>query len=104
ILGVSQGAALTILSVAGWLDILFAVGIFIRSVRMISLVYLILWGAATAAARVVAHFDLGASTWALNPWAFETAVRTSHWMLPLLLFLYYRFHLAPNQNNSLPAD
>ncbi|MDF1657329.1 MAG: hypothetical protein P1U58_06930 [Verrucomicrobiales bacterium] len=95
ILGVSQDTALILLAVAGWLDILFAIGIFFRQTRMLSLCYLVLWGAATAAARVVAHIDLGIDGWALNPWAFETMVRTSHWLLPLLLLLLYRFRIEP---------
>lgn len=92
ILGVSQSTALVFLSVAGWLDILFAIGLFLRRTRFLSLIYLVLWGGATACARVVAHFDLEAATWALNPWIFETAVRTPHWLLPFLLLFLDRDH------------
>ncbi len=100
ILGVSQGTALILLSIAGWLDIIFAIGIFFRPTRLISLFYLVGWGAATAAARVVAHFNLEATTWALNPWAFETLVRISHWMLPLLLLFYFWYRITPEDKGD----
>lgn len=90
ILGVSQATAPIFLSFAGWLDIAFAIGLFFRPTRLISLIYLVGWGGATALARVVAHLDFEAVGWALDPWLFETVVRTPHWLLPLLLLLLDR--------------
>lgn len=97
ILGVNQETALIILSIAGWLDIIFAIGIFIPKARTLSLYYLVLWGGATALARTVAHFDLDAAGLALDPWLFETVVRTPHWLLPLLLLFLYRFKITTRQ-------
>jgi hypothetical protein len=97
ILGVTQESAILFLSIVGWLDIVFAIGIFFKPARIVSLIYLVVWGAATASARIVAHFDVSLSGWALDPWAFETTVRTSHWLLPLLLLLLYRYRLNPKE-------
>lgn len=80
ILSVSQESAFLILKIAGWLDVLAAACLFVRPLRFYALLYMIAWGAATALARIVAHGNI-------DPWLWETAVRTSHWMLPLLLLL-----------------
>lgn len=83
ILSVSQDSAFLILKIAGWLDVLAAACLFVRPLHFTALLYIIAWGAATALARIVAHGNL-------DPWLWETAVRTSHWMLPLLLLLLTR--------------
>lgn len=100
ILGVTQETAIRLLSVAGWLDIIVAIGVFIPKVRFVAIIYLVLWGGATALARIVAHIDLNAAGYALDPWAFETMVRTSHWLLPLLLLLLIHFRIAPKESNA----
>ncbi|MDF1825018.1 MAG: hypothetical protein P1U68_10275 [Verrucomicrobiales bacterium] len=103
ILGVSQDTAIRLLSVAGWLDLIVAICLFFPRTGIISLFYLITWGGATACARVVAHFDLNATGYALDPWAFETAVRTSHWLLPLLLLFLVRFKISPESPSEKAA-
>lgn len=75
---------------AGWLDFVAAIGIFIRPLRTASLLYMILWGAATALARTWAHAGWDSPLWGLDPWIAETLVRTPHWMIPLLLFWLHR--------------
>lgn len=74
-----------ILKTAGWLDFAAAMGLFIRPLRTVSLLYMIGWGAATALARTWAHADLDAPRYGLDPWIAETLVRTPHWLIPLLL-------------------
>ncbi len=92
ILSVSRENALLFLKIAGWLDIVAALCLFIPPLRKIALGYIILWGGATALARIVANGTP-------DPWLFETAVRTSHWVLPLLLAIILirkpaRFNIA----------
>lgn len=76
---------ITFLRVAGWLDFAAAIGLFLRPLRTVSLVYMIGWGGATALARTWAHFGGESPLFGLDPWIAETLVRTPHWMLPLLL-------------------
>ncbi|MDF1753148.1 MAG: hypothetical protein P1U89_10270 [Verrucomicrobiales bacterium] len=78
ILPLDEAGARQFLMAAGILDFVAAVGILIAPFRRISLYYMIAWGALTACARVV-------SGQSLDPWLIETLVRTSHWMVPLLL-------------------
>tara|TARA_R110002096_G_scaffold242836_1_gene434673 strand:+ start:734 stop:1666 length:933 start_codon:yes stop_codon:yes gene_type:complete len=85
ILPIGDGAVIVFLKVAGWLDILCAVGIFVRAIRIPSLVYMIVWGGLTALARAVAYFDVGSEGLGLDPWLVETLVRTPHWLIPALV-------------------
>ena len=81
LLGCSQDFALVFLQVVGWLDFVAAACLFIRPLRSAGLIYMVGWGLATAVARVASHFSLAG----LDPWMAETLVRTSHWLLPLIL-------------------
>jgi hypothetical protein len=85
LLGTGGEATLHFLLIAGWLDIIAAIALFIAPLRRAALLYCIGWGLLTALARVVSHFSFSASGWALDPWLAETLVRSSHWMMPLLL-------------------
>ena len=85
LLGCSESVAVGFLLVVGILDILAALALFPKPLRRPALLYCIIWGLMTALARVVSHFDFSAPGWNLDPWLFETAVRTSHWLLPLLV-------------------
>ena len=80
LLGIKETGAMIFLRIAGYLDFLAALGIFLPLFRPLSLWYMIGWGAATAMARV-------ASGSSLDPWLIESLVRTSHWMIPLWILL-----------------
>lgn len=71
-------AALQFLLGAGILDFVAAAGLFFAPIRRFALLYMIGWGAATAFARVLT----GGS---IDPWLMETIVRSSHWMVPIVL-------------------
>lgn len=83
--GLSEAGTLLFLKIAGWLDFVAAAFLLIRPLRLLGVCYMILWGGATALARTAAHFDLNEVGASLDPWIAETLVRSSHWMLPLLL-------------------
>ncbi|MEM7698511.1 MAG: hypothetical protein AAF236_08925 [Verrucomicrobiota bacterium] len=87
ILGVSETGALGFLKIAGWLDFVAAAALFVPFARWFGVGYCIIWGLATALARAIAHIDLNAPLERLDPWLFETMVRSPHWMLPLVLML-----------------
>ncbi len=80
LLGCGQETALVFLKIFGWLDFLAIVCVSIRFFRLAGLGYMIVWGAATALARVAAY----GSADGLDPWLAETLVRTPHWLLPAI--------------------
>tara|TARA_R110002096_G_scaffold4501_25_gene21202 strand:+ start:1426 stop:2283 length:858 start_codon:yes stop_codon:yes gene_type:complete len=80
ILSCDLETAMMFLRIAGWLDLIAVLFLWMAPLRRWALFYMILWGFATALARVWAYFP-----GTLDPWVAETLVRTSHWLLPLLL-------------------
>lgn len=80
-----QDFAMAFLQIVGWMDFVAAACLFIRPLKKVGLIYMIGWGLATAFARVISHFDTASTSFGLDPWAAETLVRTSHWLLPLVL-------------------
>lgn len=85
ILGCDQEAALLFLKIAGWLDFVAVLCLWLTPLRRWGLFYMIAWGGLTALARVWAHANGAAPWFGLDPWLAETLVRTPHWLLPLLL-------------------
>lgn len=89
ILGCDLDTALVVLQIAGWLDMIAVVLLWIPRLRRWGIGYMVLWGLATALARIWAHVRWSQTGWGLDPWLAETLVRTAHWMLPLLLITYF---------------
>lgn len=91
ILHLSESQAVVFLNIAGTLDFLLAVGIFLpfRKVVLASLVYATLWGLATAIARPWAYFYIDFWQESLHRWLFEAAYRLIHGIGPMVLALYY---------------
>lgn len=83
LLGLSEVGTLRFLYIAGILDFVAAAALFLKPLQRFALYYMIVWGAATAFARVCT----GPS---LDPWLMETVVRSSHWMIPLLILALIR--------------
>lgn len=90
--GLSGSGVFAFLTTFGVLDFVAAAALLFAPLRRYSLYYLIGWGALTALARI-------ASAPSFDPWAMETVVRSSHWIVPLLMFLHWRntLWLALNQ-------
>lgn len=85
ILGFSEHGATTFLVMVGVLDIVVAIGIFLPGIRTAALGYMVVWGALTALARVVANLSAAENYFGLDPWLAETFVRTAHCTIPLIL-------------------
>jgi hypothetical protein len=83
--GVTEARAADLLWIAGVLDLVVAVLIFLPRVRLPALAYAAAWGLITALARVLTHLTPAEDAYGLIPWAFETLVRLPHGLLPLLL-------------------
>jgi hypothetical protein len=91
ILGINNEAAYSFLSIAGLLDFVLAVGIWMPfyKIRIWSLLYAIFWGFFTAFARIWANV-YGFDVWnGLAQWGFEFLVRIAHFVLPLAILLTY---------------
>ncbi len=89
ILGIGEPAAVVFLRVAGVLDLLLAVLLFLPAHWAIpALAYAVFWGLATTVARVWAYIDAEALTGSLAQWAHESVMRVPHFIIPLFLLLY----------------
>ncbi|NWK55996.1 hypothetical protein HW115_10255 [Verrucomicrobiaceae bacterium N1E253] len=85
ILRVDEEQAKAFLYLAGVLDFIVAAAILIPALRRPALYYMILWGGVTSLARVLAHYNPALKYNGLDPWVAEMLVRSSHWLLPLLI-------------------
>lgn len=79
--------AATFLTVIGVIDFAIAIGLFLPYVWKISIIYCIVWGFATAFARIIANYDVMMPLESLHQWLYETIYRLSHGGIPLLLWL-----------------
>lgn len=90
ILGVSDGNAKLFLKLAGILDFVAALLIFLpRKWAMLGLAYAIFWGFMTTIARIWGHFYWDFPWESLHQWAHESLYRIPHFLIPLFLLLYY---------------
>ena len=86
---VNEPIAIQILQVAGVLDFVLAVLIFIpgKAARW-ALAYAVLWGLATSVARVWANVYWEFPLESLHQWLFESVMRLPHALIPLALWLW----------------
>lgn len=90
VLSFSQRGAVNFLVVAGILDLIVAAAIFVPRLRRFALTYMVVWGALTALARIVANVSPVENYYGIDPWLAESLVRTAHWTIPLLLMVILR--------------
>lgn len=89
ILHVDSETARTLLRIAGALDLLVCIGLFVPSLRLASTAYAAVWGLLTALARPVAGMSLALNYWGADQFVHEAVLRAPHFMIPLyLLFLW----------------
>jgi len=86
ILPVSENSAKSLLYVAGLLDFVAAVLIFVPKVSRIALLYAAFWGIATALARIISGLTYDVSLLALHQYLFATVYRIPHGLIPLICF------------------
>lgn len=91
ILNISEDQARLFLKVAGILDLVLSVGLFIPKVDRYALIYAMVWGLLTAFARIVSGFNLDFVAASLHGYAYQTVFRLAHGFVPLvgLLLLNY---------------
>jgi len=87
ILPITEPAAHTLLKVAGILDFVVAIVIFIPKIAKPALIYAIIWGGLTAIARLVGHFYFDFLGITFNQWTWEVIIRLPHALIPLFVLL-----------------
>ncbi len=98
ILHLDNEAARSFLQLAGILDFLVCIGLFIPDLRRASALYAAVWGLLTALARPVAGMSLSLNFWGADQYLQEVILRAPHFMMPLYLFLLWR------KSESMPTD
>lgn len=82
----SNQTALTILKIAGIIDFIFAIAIFIPSISKPFLLYGIKWGFFTAFARIYSNFYIDFAVSTFSYWFYEFIVRSPHYIIPFVLY------------------
>ena len=90
ILPLSEPSAHTLLKIAGIMDFVIAIGIFIPKTSFISLIYAFIWGLLTALARVVGHFYIDFLWDTIHQWLWEMIIRLPHGLIPLFVIVLDR--------------
>lgn len=85
IFGCSESFALSFLYVAGILDFILAVLIFIPKLNKYALIYAVVWGLLTALARVVANFYWDFPIQSLHQNLYQVIYRLPHGITPLIV-------------------
>ena len=88
ILPVQEEMAKNLLFVAGILDFIIAVAIFIPKLSKLALLYACFWGLITALARIVSGFHYDFSLSIIHQYFYLTLYRLPHGLIPLLIYLY----------------
>ncbi len=87
ILGINESQATNFLFVAGLIDIVFSVLIFIPKISKYIILYLIFWGFTTAVARLVSGFNGNFILSSFHNFTYLVIFRLSHGIVPLLIYL-----------------
>jgi hypothetical protein len=82
----NDGEAARLLSIMGILDFVIAISLFLPFLWKFSIWYCIIWGFATALARIVTNFDAMMPVESLHQWLPETIYRLPHGGIPLVLW------------------
>lgn len=87
ILGVNETQATTFLFVIGFIDILFSVLIFIPKMSKYVILYLALWGFATAIARLASGYNQNFILSSFHNYTYLVIYRLAHGIVPLVVYL-----------------
>jgi len=90
ILGVTQETALGFLRLAGSLDLVVSVAMFLPQTSRLALAYAVFWGSLTALARPLAYVATESLLEDLHRWAMEMLWRLPHALVPGALWLQMR--------------
>lgn len=94
-LGVQEDIAIKILYVAGILDLLIAVLIFVPKASKYALLYAFIWGILTALARIVSDYNSDFISHSLHQLGYKVLFRLPNGIIPLFILIYTT---SPNGN------
>lgn len=103
ILPVQEEMAKNLLFVAGVIDFIIAIAIFIPKLSKAALLYACFWGIVTALARILSGFHYDFSLSIMHQYLYLTIYRLPHGLIPLMVYLYLVKNNSkkPRTNNSL---
>lgn len=101
ILSVSESSAHLILKIAGVLDFIVAVAIFIPRISYAALIYAFVWGGLTAIARLAGHFYIDFLGNTFSQWTWEMLIRLPHALIPLFVMIADRPEIGFLKNKML---
>ncbi|CAM1345676.1 DoxX-like family protein [Tenacibaculum amylolyticum] len=87
ILGCTESFAITFLYIAGILDFILAILLFVPRADRYALIYAIIWGLLTALARIFANFYIDFPLQSLHQYLYEVIYRLPHGLVPLVVLL-----------------
>ncbi len=96
-MGISNDQAVTLLYIAGWMDVGVAVGLFIPRLKAYWLGYALFWGFLTSLARLTTYVPLNHMfPIAIHQMGYEFLIRLPHFLLPLAGLIYLKRELTKN--------
>ncbi|WP_299443648.1 hypothetical protein [uncultured Aquimarina sp.] len=86
-LPITEPSAHLMLKIAGILDFVVAIAIFIPRISYAALIYAFIWGGLTAIARLVGHFHIEFLGNTFSQWTWEMLIRLPHALIPLFIMI-----------------
>ena len=90
ILGFEIETTKLFLRIAGLMDFLVCIGIFITSIRRYCAIYAAVWGLLTAMARPVAGMSFTLNYFGADQFLHEALLRAPHYFIPFFMFLVWK--------------
>lgn len=90
ILGTEYEISKALIRVAGVLDFVVCIGLFIPILRRPCVLYAAVWGLLTAIARPAAGMSWDLYYWGADQFIHEAVLRAPHYLIPLYLFVLWR--------------
>lgn len=87
VFGMSESSSRLFITIAGYLDLLICIGIWIPVIRKPILYYAVFWGLITALARIIGNFNPDIWVYSLNSWWFQTVFRIVHGIGPFIMLI-----------------
>ncbi|QDV62058.1 hypothetical protein [Crateriforma conspicua] len=90
VFGVEYESATALLHLAGVLDFVVCVAVFVPPVRRLAVGYAVLWGCLTSLARPVAGMSWDLNYWGADQYVHDAVLRAPHFLIPLYLFVLWK--------------
>ncbi|MDO5968274.1 hypothetical protein Q4Q35_00500 [Flavivirga aquimarina] len=97
--GITENRAVLIMKIAGTLDFLVAILIFIPKVSKYALIYAVIWGTLTALARFVAAYNPQFIAASFHQTVYLVCYRLSHGIIPLLILVIQKKQAQKERRN-----